>query len=172
MTDLSSIGFKQSNNEETEKSTYSKIESEIGKAGADILRSENEQSNYGSHFNIPEALYIPPNPIDETNKRLGSLHSTLKEESSKNSNSAKIWNKKMFFISIFALLISISALIVSAIFSILAFNSSNESSRKLETLIMEQNRLLEENVDLNKSLKNNLNNKLINLSVETESMTK
>ena len=143
MTDLNDIFCKPKNLNEPEiKGTFDPLESAIGKVASEIFRNNSEQSNSEDHLKMLDAQYIQPNPIEETNKKLGSLHSTLKEESSKNSASTNIWNKKMFFISFFALLISIIALIVSAVFSILSYNSSNQSSAKLEQLILEQNLLI------------------------------
>ena len=166
MHDLSSIGFKKDvqNTEENFKSNNDQLESVSRKAGLDLHRDEDSHSIFDldSRHVIPEAPFTPENPIDETNEKISDLHSTIKNESSKSSISSNKWNRTMFIISLCALVISAVALIVSAYFSFLAFNSSNESSTRLEALMIEQNKLLKINITVNKSIKNNSSDKLIN----------
>lgn len=131
MTDLSSLGFKESNKDEAKhesENIYDKLESVIGKTASDILKKQNEQSNSDNSFEIPEAPYISPNPIEKTNEQL----EILVNESLSNSASGKRWNR-------IALVLSL----VSIGIAIIAFNSSNDSSRKLEEILRKRNNLIE-----------------------------
>lgn len=131
MTDLSSLGFKESNKDEAKHESENindKLESAIGKAGSDILKIQNEQSNFDNRFEIPEAPYIAPNPIEKTNEQL----EILVNESLSNSVSGKRWN----WVALVFSLVSIGI-------AIIALNSSNDSSRKLEEILRKQNNLIE-----------------------------
>ncbi|MDN4503406.1 hypothetical protein QX776_13420 [Alteromonadaceae bacterium BrNp21-10] len=140
MTDLNSIGFKQSSNTDTDSEMKDdELEAVIGKTAKKHL-SQQEQSNIHSASKIPEAPYIPENPINKTNEKLGDLESLIQGESSRSSQSTKNWNRIM-------LLVSLAALVTSALFSVLTYKSSNQSSAKLEQLILEQNALLKANLE-------------------------
>lgn len=139
MTDLSSIGFKKNSNTDTDPNDQNDdVESAIGKAGKDYLFSK-QQFNNNETYKIPEAPFIPENPLNKTNEKLGDLESLIQVESSRSSKSTKNWNRVMLFVSLIAL-------VTSAFFSVLSYISSNQSSAKLEKLISEQNALLKANL--------------------------
>ncbi|MBH0002942.1 hypothetical protein [Pseudoalteromonas sp. SWYJZ12] len=109
---------------------------------------------YDSSSKVPEA---PPIPINPVNEKLNDIHSQYKSDSSKKSQSEKRWN---FIMLLFALL----SLVTATFFSVLSYVSSNQSSAKLEKIILEKNVLLRENLASKRFNENN--------SVETKVVIK
>ncbi|PPC78617.1 hypothetical protein C4K68_03665 [Pokkaliibacter plantistimulans] len=101
-------------------------------------------------FKLPE---LPENPVFETNRQLASFGKELNAVAAliKNMNDlgvqmamdsaaatarTKLWNNIMFGLGLITL-------VVTAIFSYLSYASSNDSSSHVESLLVEQNTLLE-----------------------------
>jgi hypothetical protein len=116
MADLKDLGFlpSESNEQISEDKDF-----------IDSLIKPNKQKIDDLIKNMPPHI---PSPIEKTNEQL----EILVNESLSNSTSGKRWNW-------IALLFSV----VSIGIAIIAFNSSNDSSRKLEEILRKQNELIE-----------------------------
>ncbi|MCX8871558.1 hypothetical protein NOK74_05110 [Vibrio parahaemolyticus] len=143
--------------ERSKKLIESATKSAFSKTTLDLLKenqriSDSLGSSLTLHQRPLELTELPENPVFETNRQLASFGKELNEVAQliKNMNDlgvemavdsaaatarTKFWNNLMFFLGLITLA-------VTAIFSYLSYSSSNDSSSKIESILIEQNALL------------------------------